>query len=379
MHLEAWVCPNCGTKNEPFSRFCRNCGAERPGLWRCSKGHLNVPFAEFCTQCGEPRAKQPPPLPPLDIARLEELFVCKSVDVELPVVIPVERPSSPLLIHGYECRSLLNLTEISATLLCVDENAANHVLKIPARYYLQRRSGGRDIRKTTFGNFGREVEVLRDVASLKHCSIVKFEEAFEAQGDSPPTLVFEYCEGGSLEDVLKEYAREGKKLGPVTAARIIVQVAAALKKIHELGYAHGDVKPGNILFSRDCIPKLADFNSARAIAVVSHSRVPLTYGYASPEHVRGGRPSQKGDVWSLALTLYEAATGENLFPLAETEYIEAIAGLEDGEKPEIETGDSDLDEIVERCLKVRPEERPSMEQFEEMLIKYLLKKLGMER
>jgi serine/threonine-protein kinase len=172
--------------------------------------------------------------------------------------------------------------------------------------------------------------------------------------------------------------QEREKPGPVTAARIIVQVAAALKKIHELGYAHGDVKPGNILFSRDRNPKLADFNSARAIAVVSYSRVPLTYGYADPEHVRSGRPSQKGDVWSLALTLYEAATGENLLPLAETEYIEAITRLEEGEKPEIRTGDSDLDEIVERCLKVKHEGRPSMEQFEEMLIKYLLKKLGIE-
>jgi serine/threonine protein kinase len=125
---------------------------------------------------------------------------------------------------------------------------------------------------------------------------VKFEEAFEAQGDNLPSLVFEYCEGGSLENILEKYAREGKKLGPVTAASIIVQVAAALKKIHELGYAHGDVKPGNILFSRDRIPKLADFNSARAIAVASHSRVPLTYGYAGPGHVRSGRPSQKDDV-----------------------------------------------------------------------------------
>jgi serine/threonine protein kinase len=94
--------------------------------------------------------------------------------------------------------------------------------------------------------------------------------------------------------------------------------------------------------------------------------------------VRSGRPSQKDDVWSLALTLYEAATGENLLPLTETEYIEAIARLEDGEKPEIMTGDSDLDDIIERCLKVKHEERPSMEQFEEMLIKYLLKKLGIE-
>jgi serine/threonine protein kinase len=48
---------------------------------------------------------------------------------------------------------------------------------------------------------------------------VKFEEAFEAQGDNPPSLVFEYCEGGYLENILEKYAREGKKLGPVTAAR----------------------------------------------------------------------------------------------------------------------------------------------------------------
>ena len=308
-----------------------------------------------------------PPLPSFEVLR--ERYIGKAVDVELPIVTPIEYPN--IVIHGYECRSTLALTEISATLLGVDENGYSHVLKISLKDYLQKTHGAR-IGKPTRSGFGKEVEVLRHVAGLNHPCIVKFEKALEAYGDDPPALVFEFCEGGSLADLLEKYG----KLDPVTAVKIIVQIADALAAIHELGYAHGDVKPENILFSRDRIPRLADFNSARAVAVVSDSKVPLTYGYAAPEQLASRRPSQKGDVWSLALVLYEAATGRSLFPLDDVGYQEAVARLERGGSVEIRTGDGDLDAIIEKCIRANPDERPSMRELEEMLFAYLEKKTG---
>jgi serine/threonine protein kinase len=59
--------------------------------------------------------------------------------------------------------------------------------------------------------------------------------------------------------------------------------------------------------------------------------------------VKTGRPSQKGDVWSLALVLYEAVAGKNLFPLLETEYVDELARLERSGKVKVQTGDDDLD------------------------------------
>jgi serine/threonine protein kinase len=199
---------------------------------------------------------------------------------------------------------------------------------------------------------------------------VKFERFLEASGDDPPALVFEFCEGSSLADLLQEQG----KLDPATAVRIIVQIADALAMIHELGYAHGDVKPENILFSRDRIPRLADFNSARAIAATTRSVVPFTPGYAAPEHVKTGRPSQKGDVWSLALALYEAVKGEPLFEADLFKYQEKLAALEGEGGARAETGDRELDEVLARCLRLNPDERPSMRELEDTLIRYLERK-----
>jgi serine/threonine protein kinase len=92
--------------------------------------------------------------------------------------------------------------------------------------------------------------------------------------------------------------------------------------------------------------------------------------------VKTGRPSQKGDVWSLALVLYEAVAGKNLFPLLETEYVDELARLERSGKVKVQTGDDDLDSIIEKCIKVNPDERPSMRELEEMLFAYLERKMG---
>jgi serine/threonine protein kinase len=136
------------------------------------------------------------------------------------------------------------------------------------------------------------------------------------------------------------------------AAEIFVQIADALATIHDLGYAHGDVKPGNILFSRDRIPRLADFNSARAIAIVSRSEVPYTLGYASPEQLRDKRPSKQGDVWS--------------------RYVETLLNLQSDLK--VDTGDKDLDKILSKCLKLKKKERLSMKELRDMLASYIQEK-----
>ncbi|MCC5998532.1 MAG: PQQ-binding-like beta-propeller repeat protein, partial [Thermofilum sp.] len=286
-----------------------------------------------------------------------EAYIGKTVDVKLgkPALHVLERP---VRIHGYECRARLGKSRISATLLCVDNVGENHVLKIPVEFYdwLVHREPIQ--RPTVLGRFGEEVRVLEKVAGLGHPCIVEFEKALEGYGDNPPTLVFEYCEGGSLRDMVEKNGR----LDPATAVKIIVQIADALARIHELGYAHGDVKPENILFTKDRIPKLADFNSARAIASTGKSIVPFTYGFAAPEHIHTGRPSQKGDVWSLALVLYEAVTGKSLFSPDER-YPEELEQFEKTGKPEVRTGDVALDEILRECIRIKPEARPTMRQF----------------
>lgn len=293
-----------------------------------------------------------------------------SVKVGKPKLKPLDRV---LVVHGYECRSVLGKTHISAALLCVDKEGTPHVLKVPSLWYefamgILPPTEAERARRTLdkIGALKKEAEALEAVRDLNHPCIVRFEGALESGGGSPPTLVFEFCEGGSLDDILSQHG----KLDKLTAVEIFVQIADALAAIHEKGYAHGDIKPGNILFSKDRIPKLADFNSARAIASASRSEVPYTPGYASPEQLRERRPSREGDVWSLALTIYEAVTGSPLIPLER--YEEVVASLQSGLK--VETGDEELDEILSKCPKPNPGERPSMRELRDMLAGYLEKR-----
>lgn len=366
MEQEGWTCQNCGRHNSSFARFCANCGTLQPGLWECVNGHLNPPFYNYCTICGMPHSKEAHPSPTRDWAELTKLYIGRAVDVKLPGLKP--RPlRRKLSIHGYECYSLLGRGGLAVTLLGIDENGVNHVLKVPSAFY-DWKVDGIGGRRTTYTSFGREVEALKTVSGMNHPCIVKFENSFEAKGDDPPTLVFEYCDGGSLGDLMQETGR----LKPSPAVEIIVQIADALAAIHEKGYSHGDVKPENILFTRDRIPRLADFNSARAMAMSSRSRVPFTPGYAAPEHVKSGWPSIEGDVWSLGVVLYEAVTEGQLFPYDESKYWEILAELEDGKRTlSISTGDKELDGIVQGCLKPKPEDRLSMRRLEYMLIEYL--------
>ena len=362
MEANSWKCDTCGTINPPFAKFCTACGSQRPGLWTCSQGHLNLPFAKYCTICGEPR--------PTASARIKNL-IGRSVNIRLGK--PIYTPIKVLKIHGYKCRWVLGKTHISATLLCTDQGGFQHVLKVPAIWYeyvmgILPPTEVEEARRTLdrMGALKKEAEALEAVMGLEHPCIVKFEGALESGAGDPPTLVFEFCEGGSLEDILRHHG----KLDPLLAAEIFVQIADALAAIHDLGYAHGDIKPGNILFSRDRIPRLADFNSARAIAAASRSEVPYTLGYASPEQLRDKRPSKEGDVWSLALSIYETVTGKPLIPIEQ--YVETVLSLHSD--PEVNTGDKDLDKILSKCLKLSPKERPSMKELRDMLASYIQKK-----
>jgi serine/threonine protein kinase len=301
-----------------------------------------------------------------------KILVGKAVNIKLgkPRLKPLEKV---LKIHGYECRSVLGKTHISATLLCIDREGFPHVLKVPAIWYeyvmgILPPTEVEEARRTLdkMGTLKKEAEALEAVRGLEHPCIVKFEGALESGAGDPPTLVFEFCEGGSLEDILRQHG----KLDPLLAAEIFVQIADALAAIHDKDYAHGDIKPGNILFSRDRIPRLADFNPSRAIAIASRSEVPYTLGYASPEQLRDKRPSKQGDVWSLALTIYETVTGKPLIPVEQ--YVETTTSLQSDLK--VDTGDKDLGEILSKCLKLKKEERLSMRELRDMLASYIQEK-----
>ena len=121
-----------------------------------------------------------------------------------------------------------------------------------------------------------------------------------------PFLVVEFLAGGTLADRLRH--------GPITPPRavaIIATLAEAAAALHAAGYLHRDIKPGNIAFTADGVPKLLDFGLAGDMDDATMAGG--TLHYASPEVLSGRPAGEADDVWSLCVVLYEMVSGRHPF------------------------------------------------------------------
>ena len=121
-----------------------------------------------------------------------------------------------------------------------------------------------------------------------------------------PFLVVEFLAGGTLADRLRH--------GPIAPPRAVVITAAlaeALAALHEARCLHRDIKPGNIAFTADGVPKLLDFGLAGEMDDAAMAGG--TLHYASPEVLSGRPAGEADDVWSLCVVLYEMVSGRHPF------------------------------------------------------------------
>jgi eukaryotic-like serine/threonine-protein kinase len=153
--------------------------------------------------------------------------------------------------------------------------------------------------------FGAEA---RSVASLNHPHVLRvFDWGEDTDG---PYLVLEYLGGGSLRDLLDS----GARLSHSQAAHLGTEVAQGLAYAHARGLVHRDIKPANLLFDEEGRVRVADFGVARALAEAAWTEpegsMIGTARYISPESAEGKPVDGRADVYSLALVLYEAVSGE---------------------------------------------------------------------
>ncbi len=321
------------------------------------KGYENI--AELIEKSKEALIR--PITPPRKVRREKSLLIGRPLSLACKQVEP-GKLDKVLRLGNYECRGYLNMGGFAAVLVCNDDKGRSYAMKIPIQVFNDLYFGGSS--RTMYSSeslekFKKEAEILRKIAE-EHPCIVRLLDLIE----SPPALIFELC-SFSLRDLINEKGG----LGPTGASEVLVQISDALAFMHEKGYVHGDLKPENILFTWDRIPKLADFNTAKALASVSKSRLGWTPGYAAPEQMEG-RITEKADSWALGLVLYEASTGRPL--LSPTSYREDVEKLRRGEIKYKSAGSRELDEIILSCIKIEPDERMDVAEARDRLAEILL-------
>ena len=148
-------------------------------------------------------------------------------------------------------------------------------------------------------------------ASVNHPNVAQVYSFGEI--DNQYYLSMELCERGSLDDRITKLG----KLPETEVLSIGRQIASALRLAGQRGLLHRDVKPGNILFNSDGVPKIVDFGLARgdggdvgAVEGQASEQIWGTPYYVAPEKLRGHSEDVRSDIYSLGATLFHALTGQ---------------------------------------------------------------------
>ncbi|MCC7384493.1 MAG: serine/threonine protein kinase [Deltaproteobacteria bacterium] len=162
--------------------------------------------------------------------------------------------------------------------------------------------------------FRREAQVVSKIRSPRVVSVVDFGTSEKGL----TYLVMEFCTGTTLDRLI---ARD-KMFAPARAARLTSQVAAGLAVAHRMGFVHRDVKPGNIAVETHDgkeQAKVLDFGIVRLPELESSDRLTKqgtvmgTPPYMSPEQADGRDVTDKADLYSLGVVLYEMLAGKKPF------------------------------------------------------------------
>lgn len=207
-------------------------------------------------------------------------------------------------------------------------------------------------------------------AGLMHPNIVNVYDVGEENGIY--YIVMELVDGITL----KKYIEKKARLSVKEAISIAIQVSMGIEAAHNNHIIHRDIKPQNIIISKDGKVKVTDFGIAKAATSNTiTSNVMGSVHYTSPEQARGGYSDEKSDIYSLGISLYEMLTGRVPFN-GETTVAIAIKHIQDEMPsprilvPEIPVS---VEQIVYKCTQKSPDRRyQSIAELVEDLKKSLL-------
>ncbi|KJU84468.1 serine/threonine protein kinase [Candidatus Magnetobacterium bavaricum] len=191
--------------------------------------------------------------------------------------------------------------------------------KVAIKEFLPRDCAGRDTHSLTVVPHSREeqdvfqdglvkfLEEARTLARFDHANIIRIRDFFEENATG--YLVMDYCDGINLDEYLKS---KGGRLSEKSTVAIMMPILDGLREVHANSFLHRDIKPLNILITRNKLPVLLDFGAARA-AIREKSRsltVVLTPGFAPYEQYQThGKQGPWTDIYACGATMYYMISG----------------------------------------------------------------------
>lgn len=194
------------------------------------------------------------------------------------------------------------------------------------------------------------------VASLSHNNIVGIYDV--GSENNINYIVMEYIDGKTLKEIINEQ----KVLRYNEAIILAIQIAKALESAHNNNIIHRDVKPHNILVTKDGIVKVTDFGIAKAtssVTITNSDRIIGSAHYFSPEQAKGSVVDCKTDIYSLGIILYEMVTGRLPYD-AESPVSVALKHIQEEVIPPIEINPSipdSLNRLILKCIEKEPYKR----------------------
>eukprot|EP00808_Paulinella_micropora_P011074 g81232.t1 len=215
----------------------------------------------------------------------------------------------------------------------------------------------------------REIDTLK---KLKHDTIVSYYGCTKDEQKGKMYLLLEFCDGGSLDDLLK---RAKEPLKEVHIAFILRSVLEALQYLHSQGVIHRDIKAANILLTLSGKVKLTDFGISAKITMDGEEYKGTIAGsplFMSPEDLRGSPPTPRSDTWALGITALQLAYRKP--PHCELrEFLDIFKAVSKSDAPTLESarppGDTrgkfseEFADFISKCLVKDVEQRAGIEEL----------------
>jgi serine/threonine protein kinase len=223
----------------------------------------------------------------------------------------------------------------------------------------------------------RLLQEARVVNDIRHPNIIDIFDFVETESPPRVALVMEYIEGPSLKAI------RDTRLGYPQAIGVAEQLIDAVEAAHRTGVIHRDIKPDNLLLTREPdvdpskVPtlKVVDFGIAKLAGTGGKTATGMMLGtpaYMAPEQVAGRPPASTAtDVFAIGEVIYELLSGTRAYPAAAIH--ETVRAKLRGDIPPLAlppniVGEAQLLDLFKRCLAMKPQDRPPLEEVRRILL-----------